>query len=352
VPRAVPPPRPEPGPPAFRRPRGQRDCLAHNVTETGRPLVAEPGHRGVTPAIVGAGLPARLARFVLERFPPLAYGILIGALVLCGAAAASLSAERPLEVGPATLVAALAVVAAFLQLRILDELRDEAADRIGRPHRPVPRGLVTAAELRAFAIASAVTGIALAATAGVAPFAVYLVAVAAIWVFGLDMPARVARHPGPLANALLHSVITPSLLVFTWAAGAPAGPDGILAAAILLAWGASLALELSRKTFRPEEERAGIESYSRTLGRSRALLAAGLAHGAAWLGAGTLAAIAGAPAAVWVPPLVVAVAIPALAPTTGDRLGGRTLEAVASVLVLAVLLWPVVATGAVAGGAP
>jgi 4-hydroxybenzoate polyprenyltransferase len=332
--------------------RDQPDRPVRAVIEPGQPLVADPGHQRVTPAIVAAPLPVRLGRFVLERFPPVAYGILIGALVLCGSAAASLSAERPLTVGPETLAVALAVAAAFLQLRLLDELRDEAADRIGRPQRPLPRGLVTAAELRGFAFAAAVAGLALAAMAGIAPLAAYLVAIAVIWVFGLDLPGRVVRHPGPLANALLHSVIAPLLLVFAWTAGAPPGPDVILAAAILLVWGAALALELSRKTFWPDEERDGVESYSRALGRGRALLAAGLAHAAAWLGAGALAALAGGPAGLWVPPVVVAVALAALAQRAGEHLGRRGLETTASVLVLAVLLWPVAVAGAVAGVAP
>jgi len=50
----------------------------------------------------------------------------------------------------------------FLQLRIADEFKDYEEDRRCRPHRPVPRGLVSLGELKAVAGAAAVVQAALA----------------------------------------------------------------------------------------------------------------------------------------------------------------------------------------------
>lgn len=285
---------------------------------------------------------ARLGRFVLERFPLQSYGPLIVALVICGRTAASLATGEPVDLSREIVVTALAVACAFLQLRVLDEIRDEQADRAGRPDRPLPRGLVSVAELRAFAAVSALLGVALAASLGAAAFACYVLALLSIWLLGLDLPHRLPIRHGVLSYALMHSVIAPEVLLFVWATTAGLSGGGALAATLLLVWGAGLAMEVGRKTLMASEERPGVETYSGELGRPRALALAALSLSVGCLGAGALAVAVGAASGTAIVPFVAAGAIPLLARGFGDRIGTSAIRSTSAILVLALLLWPLV----------
>ena len=62
-----------------------------------------------------------------------------------------------------------------------------------------------------------------------------------------------SRHA--LATALLHSPIVPLLLAFVWWSHPAASWHPSLGGLLVLAWGLGLALEVSRKTVRPDRER-------------------------------------------------------------------------------------------------
>src|SRR5262245_51703150 len=98
-----------------------------------------------------AGFAARLWQYQEERFPLTRHGPLIAAF---GASAVCLSAllrgATPDLV--AMLIAILVLFGFFFQLRVADEHKDNEEDTKYRPERPVPRGLVTLAELRGVAI--------------------------------------------------------------------------------------------------------------------------------------------------------------------------------------------------------
>ena len=292
------------------------------------------------------GLPSRLARFVLERFPLQSYGLLIVALVAGGSTAAALATGASLQVTWATPAIALAVACAFLQLRVLDEIRDEAADRLGRPERPLPRGLVTAFELRAFAALAAATGVAIVAMLGGAGLAWYGLALGVIWLLGLDLPHRLSIGLGILRNAALHSVIAPILTLYIWAATARVEVGVALAAAVVLVWSAGLALEIGRKTVQPQEERPGVETYSAEIGRTRALLLTGALLSTSCCSATVLAVSVGGAAVTAVIPLAAAVVIAVAAATMGPPAGTKAIQSVASSVVLITLLWPLVIAGA------
>jgi 4-hydroxybenzoate polyprenyltransferase len=262
--------------------------------------------------------------------------------VICGGTAASLAAGERFGVTWTTVVAAFAVACAFLQLRILDEIRDEDADRAGRPDRPLPSGLVTVPELRAFALVLALFGVVLAASLGAAASACYALALLTIWLLGSDLPGRLPIRHGVLGYALMHSIIVPEILLFVWATvGGPSG-GGALAASVLLVWGAGLAMEIGRKTLMPSEERPGVETYSGELGRPRAVALAALAVSVACVGAGALAVEVGAASTTAIVPFVAAGTIPLLARSLGDRIGTSAIRSASGILVLSVLLWPLV----------
>ncbi|HJW21287.1 MAG TPA: hypothetical protein VJ506_02545 [Candidatus Limnocylindrales bacterium] len=288
---------------------------------------------------------------MLERFPPLAYGPLVAALVLAGQAGAALAGVEPpggsrLGLSWATLgttaLATAAALAGFLQLRLLDEIQDEATDRLGRPARPLPRGLVTADELRRLALAAAAAGTLIVAALGGPALVCYALALVQIWL--LAAPGRRLNLPGgAVGDALGHSLIVPTMLAVGWAASAPLTAHPALALSLVVAWGAGLALEVGRKTVAAGEERLGITTYSGAVGRTGALaLVAGCL--AVTGGASTaLAAIIGAPVMVTVLPLAAVGGVMVggfAAVAAGGRIGTPALRATVNALVLAALLWP------------
>ena len=283
----------------------------------------------------------RLVRFVRERFPPASYGVLIAALVLCATAGAALHQGDALRVGWSQGLAAVGAALAFLQLRVLDEIRDEGADRVGRPDRPLPRGLVSRAELRALATGAAVAGAAVAAILGPAALVCYGLALGQIWLLDLGGEHRPGARRGMVAAALLHSGIVPTVLLVAWSATGAPDASAPLAATVLLVWGAGLALEIGRKTFAAGEERPGIATYSAALGRPAALALVALFLAVTAAGATLLAVVVGASVQVAVLPLLVALAVPAVLVAGGDRIGSGALGAGVPLAVLAALVWPV-----------
>lgn len=283
----------------------------------------------------------RLARFVLERFPPVAYGTLIVALVLCATAGATLDrGGGPVQVGWSQAWAAVAAWLAFLQLRALDELRDEASDMIGRPDRPLPRGLVSRRELRILAVGAAIAGVSVATALGPSVLAWYGLALGQVWL--LDVAAGRRLVPGGMvASALMHSGIVPTVLLFAWAVTDPPEAGVPLTTTLLLVWGAGLALEVGRKTLSVGEERPGIETYSAALGRTRALALAASFLGLTGIGSALLALSVDAPVPIAVTPLVVAVVAAAPLVAGGDRVSTRAVRTGVPLVILAALLWPV-----------
>ncbi|MBI3747789.1 MAG: UbiA family prenyltransferase [Chloroflexi bacterium] len=282
---------------------------------------------------------ARYLVFVEERFPPGAYLPLICAFTAAGylpSIAWSGTAVQPLRF----IAAAVVVGLVFLHLRLIDEVKDAEVDRLGRPARPLPRGLVTERELTRAAIAALL--LALAAALSLTGVALVALLPATVFVLLADVeflaPRRV--HRDLLVYALAHSTVVPSLMVFAWFADSAAQPSPALPGLVLLAWGVGLGLEFARKTYGPDEERAFVETYSSALGR----------ESAGWLAAGSLAvAMIGGALYAWLAgagPTVALVAVVAsgLILAAGVRLGRanhRTVEGLGTLIGLAVLLWPI-----------
>lgn len=277
--------------------------------------------------------------FVRERFPPGAYLPLIGVFVAAGYVPSvtwSGAAFQPLRFTAAIVVVGLA----FLHLRLVDELKDADVDRLGRPSRPLPRGLVTERELTGFAAMALLAAISVAAALGLGPMLAMLPASLCILLADVEFFAPRRIHSDLVVYALAHSAVVPLLLVFAWFASAEAKPSVALPGLAVLAWGVGLGLEISRKTYAPHEERPFVETYSSALGRRRAgwLAAASLAIGMA--GGSIYAGLAGAGATA----TLTGAALAGLILTGGvlsARVTHRAGEAIGSLVGLAILLWPV-----------
>ncbi len=235
------------------------------------------------------GLGARLWAYQAERFPLVKHGVLIAAF---GASATCLSAL--LRGGApsvlAIVVAVLVLFGFFFQLRVADEHKDNEDDTKFRPERPVPRGLVTLAELRVVAIGVGVTQVALTVALDWRLLGPLLLVWAwmAVMTKEFFVPAWLKKRP--IIYMVSHMAIMP--LIDLYATACDWLPAGValhenfgltLGAFLLLSLVNGSVIEIARKSWAPEMERDGVETYSRLWGAQRAgivvmaLLLAGLA---------------------------------------------------------------------------
>ena len=91
---------------------------------------------------------ARLWIYQSERFPLVAHGVLILAFSVSAVCySALLRGQAAFPSVSILLMAFVSALAFFMMLRLADEFKDCAEDSRYRPHRPVPRGLVSLREL-------------------------------------------------------------------------------------------------------------------------------------------------------------------------------------------------------------
>ena len=142
----------------------------HRRRRAGRRALDQRGHlrgrvhRGA-PALRarGASVVNRFWIYQRERFPLLGHGLVIAAF---SASAIAYSAFARHAALPAPWLLAAGFVSSllfFAQMRIADEWKDAGDDRLYRPYRPVPRGLVTLQELAWIGAGAGVVQLAIAA---------------------------------------------------------------------------------------------------------------------------------------------------------------------------------------------
>jgi 4-hydroxybenzoate polyprenyltransferase len=299
----------------------------------------------MTPHAQPTALALRLWRYQSERFPLGRHGVLIfllassalyGSMLLRGIEPSLAAGRLP--------TAFFLLLAAFVHLRIADEFKDADIDARFRPHRPVPRGLVSLNELAAVALLAALGQAVAVLLLAPALFALLL----AVWVYMGLMTAEfcaphwLRRHPG--AYLLSHMAIMPLLVALAaacdWLADGAPPPQG-LGVWLALGFANGLVLELGRKTWSPEMERHGVESYSATWGigwASALWLAAAGAGVVCTLGADLLLGgggwTAALPALVWG---VMAVTARRFSRNPAARLAGR-METLSGLFILANLI--------------
>ncbi len=238
-----------------------------------------------------APLASRFWTYQRERFPLAVYLPLIAVATLCGAlysrharGGAGMPDLAVLGVGVAT------VLAFFFLLRVLDEHKDAALDRRYRPELPVPRGLITLAELRA--IGGTLLALVLLGNALLAPPLLWICLAIAGWAVLMTreffVPEWLRAHPA--AYLLSHMLIMPLIFGYVTAIDwllAGASPSPYLWAFLAVAFLNGIVVEVGRKVRAPEAERVGVDTYTGAWGVHAA--------GAVWL-----AALAGAAVAAWV----------------------------------------------------
>ncbi len=212
-----------------------------------------------------------------ERFPLVGHGVLIAAFSFSAVCFSSLLRDdATLPAWPTFLVAYGTAFLFFLQLRIADEFKDFEEDSRYRPYRPVPRGLVTLRELGTVGMLGALGQLAL----GLWLHPPLVLVLAGVWLYLVLMSKEFFvgewLRARPIPYMLSHMVIVPLIDFYAtacdWSPRGAGAPHGLLWF-VAVSYFNGLVIEMGRKIRAPEDEEAGVNTYSFLWGRRNAVLA-------------------------------------------------------------------------------
>lgn len=222
-------------------------------------------------------LASRVIAWFSERFPPANWVLLSFIYATALLFGHLIRSDGILQISILDLLGGLPAIGFFLMLRVFDEHKDYELDCQLHPDRVLQRGLITLGHLKVIGALSIVlqAGFSLLLDRGLGP-------VTGMWAITFAWSLLMAKeffchswlNRHMLIYALSHMVVTPMSMV--WMAQMGAAP-GLVSANV--AWLAALsfasgaAFELTRKTRGPEEEREGLDSYTKSIGRVGAPLA-------------------------------------------------------------------------------
>lgn len=220
----------------------------------------------------------RLRAYMRERFPLFGHVLLIISYYSSNQFLAKVltNPDEPMQYTARSLLGALTLLFFFFHLRVFDEHKDFDEDSRFHPQRVLQRGVITLGDLRVLAVLCIVAELGLAATAGAGA----LTGLAIAFGFSLLMLKEffaaewLKRHF--LVYATSHMLLMPllSLMVFSFATGRmPWQAPGIFWVYAFVGFFVTFNVEVSRKIRAPEDEIAGLDSYSKIFGT----------YGAAWL---------------------------------------------------------------------
>jgi 4-hydroxybenzoate polyprenyltransferase len=213
-----------------------------------------------------------------ERFPVFAHSPLIAAFSLSAVSySALIRGMHQLPGWRSCLVAFASSFLFFLQLRIADEFKDFEEDSRFRPYRPVPRGLVSLADLGW--VWAGCIAIQFALALWLAPRLIVLLLLT--WLYlGLMSKEFFARRwlkARPITYMVTHMAIMPLVDLYTtsceWVPAGGARPPRGLLWFLLVSFFNGMVIEIGRKIRSPQDEESGVETYSFLWGRRNAVMA-------------------------------------------------------------------------------
>lgn len=218
---------------------------------------------------------SRLWAYLKERFPPASHGLLIVSYYSCNQFLAQALANpgEPMRYSLSTVIGGLTLLAIFFHLRVFDEHKDYAEDCMHYPERVLQSGLISLRDLKVLGgIAIAwefVAAIVWAIFVSAAP----LVAVTVVVAFSLLMLREffVGRwlREHFLLYATSHMLIMPllAMVVYSYTTSRfPWDAPGWYWFYAFVGFFVTFNWEISRKIRAPEDERDGIETYTKVFG--------------------------------------------------------------------------------------
>lgn len=219
-----------------------------------------------------ASLASRLWIYQSERFPLKKTAPLLAMFSAASICASATLSGRELPGAGAFIAGFIVAMCLFFQMRVCDEVKDYADDLKYRPERAIPRGLVSMKLIVGLGIAT--VPLAIAVVWAWHPPALWLLAIVWAWltVMTFEFGAPVFLKARPVLYLISHMMIMPLIdLLLTgmeWMPGGGASPSLWLFLALSFVNGC--VLEIGRKLWAPENEIAGVDSYSATWGIKQA----------------------------------------------------------------------------------
>jgi len=221
-----------------------------------------------------------------ERFPVFAHGPMVVVFCLSVMLFSSLQADELPDLAKIA-GAVVTTVIFFFQLRVADEFKDFADDAKYRPHRAVPRGLVSLRELAWLSgIGAAIQFVvAVRIDFGLVPLLMLVWLYMALMTKEFFVPTWLKQAPSVylLSHMLVMPLIAFYISTFDWLSDCRQMPQG-LEWLLLFSFACGVVLEIGRKIKAPDAERNGGETYSSLWGISVALTA--------WIAASVISVIA------------------------------------------------------------
>lgn len=217
--------------------------------------------------------------FIKDRFNPLSYTVMIFAFLGAHYALYSnfinqkvfLGASAVLHLTPLVLATSLF----FFKLRLLDEVKDRESDMTHHPERPLPRGLLSRSEVIRLAFIIMTIEVLLFSFYGFPAFLGALIAVGYSLVMYREFFIKnwLRAHLTTYAATHTFVVVFVSLAIFAALFERQFTEiPGELLYFSFAGWFIFNIFEFGRKTFARSEEKAGVDSYSKILGKLRAVL--------------------------------------------------------------------------------
>lgn len=209
-----------------------------------------------------------------ERFPLSKTAPLLAVFSAASICASAVLTGRPLPGAGAYLAGFVIAMTLFFQMRVCDEVKDHDDDCRYRPHRPIPRGLVSLRLIVGLGVASApLTALSVWAWH---PPALWLLALVWSWLAVMTLEFGVPRwlKARPVLYLISHMAIMPLIdLLLTGLEWMPNGGPGTgLWLFLALSFVNGCVMEIGRKLWSPDHEIAGVETYSSLWGHRRAAL--------------------------------------------------------------------------------
>ncbi|MBI2568257.1 MAG: hypothetical protein HYV63_14630 [Candidatus Schekmanbacteria bacterium] len=213
-----------------------------------------------------------------QRFP------LSGALLYAGSLfsaaycfAGLLGQSEPAAVAP-WLLGVFVSFASLLRLRIVDEHKDSAKDRLAYPDRLLSRGEVTLSGLRRIYAACIVAEAAISASRGTAVLAAWLVLLGYSLLMSAEFFAPRVLNRSMGLYLVTHQLLVPVTALYgvVFRGGAwdrATSEPAMLALFLFTAICSTITYEIARKTWHPEREREGADSYTKSWGHGATVAA-------------------------------------------------------------------------------
>jgi 4-hydroxybenzoate polyprenyltransferase len=213
----------------------------------------------------------RLWAYTEERFPLARHGVLIVSYYSSNQFLAKALTEpgAPMRWDRSSLLGALTLLLFFFHLRVFDEHKDAEDDRRNHPERLLSRGIVTLRELKIAGAVALGGELLLATLAGGAALAGWALAFAFSLVMLAEFFAARWLRARLLVYAALHMLVMPllSAMIFSFSTGlAPHRAPPLYWLYAFVGFFVTFNWEISRKIRAPEDERAGVDSYTKLFG--------------------------------------------------------------------------------------